>query len=106
MKIAAKRLDVALAGPARHRARRSATTGAPSEGKGTPSRSDTIMLVRADPETKSVSLLSFPRDLFVEIHCPGKTTFSARINGAYSECGTKGTLETVREADRASRSTT
>ena len=42
-------------------------------------------------------MLSFPRDLFVEIHCPGQPTFSARINGAYSECGTKGTLETVRK---------
>ena len=65
--------------------------------KGRQARSDTVMLVRADPETKSVSLLSFPRDLYVEIHCPGKATFSARINGAYSECGTKGTLETVRK---------
>jgi LCP family protein required for cell wall assembly len=55
------------------------------------------MLVRADPETKSVSMLSFPRDLFVEIHCPGRPTFGGRINGAYSECGTKGTLETVRK---------
>ena len=42
------------------------------EGKGTTSRSDTIMLVRADPETKSISMMSFPRDLFVQIHCPGK----------------------------------
>ena len=95
VKIAAKRLDVALPGqPATALVigydRRA------GEGAGTRSRSDTVMLVRADPETKSVSLLSFPRDLFVEIHCPGKTTFSARINGAYSECGTKGTLETVR----------
>jgi LCP family protein required for cell wall assembly len=96
VKIAAKRLDVALPGqPATALVvgydRRA------GEGAGTKSRSDTVMLVRADPETKSVSLLSFPRDLFVEIHCPGRATFSARINGAYSECGTKGTLETVRE---------
>jgi LCP family protein required for cell wall assembly len=95
VKIAAKRLDVALPGqPATALVigydRRA------GEGAGTRSRSDTVMLVRADPETKSVSLLSFPRDLFVEIHCPGKGTFNARINGAYSECGTKGTLETVR----------
>jgi polyisoprenyl-teichoic acid--peptidoglycan teichoic acid transferase len=95
VKIAAKRLDVALPGqPATALVvgydRRA------GEGAGTKSRSDTVMLVRADPETKSVSLLSFPRDLFVEIHCPGKGTFNARINGAYAECGTKGTLETVR----------
>ena len=95
MKIAAKRLDVALPGqPATALVvgydRRA------GEGAGTRSRSDTVMLVRADPKTKSVSLLSFPRDLFVEIDCPGRGTFNARINGAYSECGTKGTLETVR----------
>ena len=95
VKIAAKRLDVALPGqPATALVvgydRRA------GEGAGTRSRSDTVMLVRADPDTESVSLLSFPRDLFVEIHCPGRGTFNARINGAYSECGTKGTLETVR----------
>ena len=67
------------------------------EGKGTQSRSDTIMLVRADPETKSISMMSFPRDLFVEIHCPGRPVFGARINNAYATCGTKGTLETVRK---------
>ena len=96
VKIAAKRLDVALPGqPATALVvgydRRA------GEGAGTRSRSDTIMLVRADPDTESISLLSFPRDLFVEIDCPGRATFNARINGAYSECGTKGTLETVRE---------
>jgi LCP family protein required for cell wall assembly len=96
VKIAAKRLDVALPGqPAT-----ALVVGydqRAGEGAGTKSRSDTVMLVRADPETKSVSLLSFPRDLFVEIHCPGRQVFSSRINGAYSECGTKGTLETVRK---------
>ena len=55
------------------------------------------MLVRADPETKSISLLSFPRDLYVQVVCPGGSTFNARINAAYSECGTKGTLETVKK---------
>ena len=96
VKIAAKRLDVALPGqPAT-----ALVVGydqRAGEGAGTRSRSDTVMLVRADPETKSISLLSFPRDLYVEVHCPGRATFSARINGAYSECGTKGTLETVRK---------
>ncbi len=95
VKIAAQRLDVALPGePAT-----ALVVGYDQRAgeNGVQSRSDTVMLVRADPETKSVSLLSFPRDLFVEIHCPGKPSFGARINGAYSECGTKGTLETVRE---------
>jgi LCP family protein required for cell wall assembly len=61
-----------------------------------PSRSDTIMLLRADPNTKSISLLSFPRDLRVDIHCPGRQTYVDRINAAYSECGTAGTLQTVK----------
>jgi LCP family protein required for cell wall assembly len=96
VKIAAKRLDVALPGqPAT-----ALVVGydqRAGEGPGTRSRSDTIMLVRADPDTESISLLSFPRDLYVQVVCPGGSTFNARINGAYSECGTKGTLETVRK---------
>ena len=96
MKVAAKRLDVALPGqPAT--ALVIGYDKRAGEGKGTTSRSDTIMLVRADPETKSISMLSFPRDLFVEIHCPGRAAFGARINNAYATCGTKGTLETVRK---------
>ena len=96
VKVAAKRLDIAPAGePAT--ALVIGYDKRANEAKGDPSRSDTIMLVRADPDTKSVSLLSFPRDLYVKIYCPGKTTFSARINGAFSACGTKGTLETVRK---------
>ncbi|MGH3071320.1 MAG: LCP family protein [Gaiellaceae bacterium] len=96
VKIAAKRLDIALPGQP--------TTALvigydrrAGEGKGVQSRSDTIMLVRADPETESVSMMSFPRDLYVDVHCPGRTPFGARINNAYATCGTKGTLETVRK---------
>jgi LCP family protein required for cell wall assembly len=59
-------------------------------------RSDTLMLVRADPKTKALSLFSFPRDLLVDIRCPGRPDVRARINAAYSECGVKGSLETVR----------
>jgi LCP family protein required for cell wall assembly len=59
-------------------------------------RSDTIMLVRADPDTNSLSMLSFPRDLKVDVHCPGRV-FRERINAAFSECGIRGTLETVRQ---------
>jgi len=66
-----------------------------------PSRSDTMMLIRADPGTNTISLLSFPRDLVVPIYCPGKggTTVgegSGRINSAYAFCGPSGSLETVR----------
>ena len=62
------------------------------------SRSDTIMLLRADPQLKAISMLSFPRDLIVDVYCePGVVRLRGRINAAYSECGSKGTLETVRE---------
>jgi len=96
VKEALKSLDVALPGqPAvalvigyDHRA---------NEGKNTPSRSDTLMLVRADPDTKAISLLSFPRDLSARIDCPGHTPFVSKINAAYATCGPKGALRTVRD---------
>ncbi len=72
-----------------------------------PSRSDTMMLIRADPVTKTISLLSFPRDLVVPIYCPSRNasgartgppeaTGSGRINSAYAYCGASGALETVK----------
>jgi LCP family protein required for cell wall assembly len=69
-----------------------------------PSLSDTIMLVRADPSTKTISLLSFPRDLDVPIYCPRSKTDTQgyvassddRINSAYSRCGETGTVLTVK----------
>lgn len=68
-----------------------------ADGEGAPSRSDTLMLVRADPVTDSISLLSFPRDLGVEIRCPGRAPFVGKIANAYSYCGPQGSLDTVRE---------
>ena len=46
-------------------------------------RSDSIMLIRIDPRTRSISMLSIPRDLRVEI--PGWG--ADRINAAYSDGG-------------------
>jgi LCP family protein required for cell wall assembly len=66
-----------------------------NEAKGLPSRSDTVMLIRTDPATHSVSMLSFPRDMIVDIHCPGQPVFAGKINSAYATCGSKGTVETV-----------
>jgi LCP family protein required for cell wall assembly len=68
------------------------------EGAG-PSRSDTVMLIRADPNQKTISLLSFPRDLLVPIYCPDNGTTPSRtdrINSAYATCGARGTVDTVR----------
>jgi LCP family protein required for cell wall assembly len=61
------------------------------------SRSDTLMLVRVDPDTESVSMLSFPRDLLVDVYCPGQSTVYDRINSAYTRCGARGTLRTVQK---------
>ena len=95
VRIAEKQLDVALPGRAAvalivgydHRSNFSSAD---------PSRSDTVMLLRADPETKSISMLSFPRDLIVDVTCPGRGEFRGRINSAYAECGSIGTLDTVK----------
>ena len=66
-----------------------------NEAANTPSRSDTVMLIRTDPATKTVSMMSFPRDLLVNVHCPGQPVFSGKINSAYAACGAKGTVQTV-----------
>jgi LCP family protein required for cell wall assembly len=67
----------------------------PEDGN-SPSRSDTVMLIRADPKSNAISMLSFPRDLVVNGRCPDGRTYVGRINEAYSYCGPAGTLETVR----------
>jgi LCP family protein required for cell wall assembly len=58
--------------------------------------SDTLMLVRADPDLETVTMLSFPRDLIVEIHGCSSGTFVDRINNAYGQCGSTAAIETVR----------
>lgn len=66
--------------------------------QGAESRSDTIMLLRADPGLETISMLSFPRDLIVDIPgCHGQPPFRGRINEAYTYCGPKGTLQTVKQ---------
>ncbi|HEV2742337.1 MAG TPA: LCP family protein, partial [Rubrobacter sp.] len=52
------------------------------------SRTDTIMLVRVDPKTGDIRLLSVPRDLLVEI-APGEEN---RINAAYNFGGIEQTI--------------
>ncbi len=55
-------------------------------------RSDTLLLVRLDPKAKTISMLSFPRDTYVEI--PGHG--SAKINDAYSLGGAALSTETIK----------
>jgi LCP family protein required for cell wall assembly len=56
-------------------------------------RSDTLILVRMDPEKKRTALLSLPRDLKVEI--PGHGV--AKINEAYTDGGAALTLKTIKQ---------
>jgi LCP family protein required for cell wall assembly len=65
-------------------------------GEGVIARSDTLLLMRADPKQRALSLLSFPRDLLVPIVCRDRPVFTGRINEAFSTCGAEGALETVR----------
>lgn len=55
-------------------------------------RSDTMVLVRLDPKRETISVMSFPRDMYVEI--PGQR--QDRINEAYSLGGTKLAVQTVK----------
>jgi len=63
----------------------SATTRVPAQVASVraDSRSDTIMLRARDPQTNTLSLLSFPRDLQVPISCEPTTALRTdRINSA------------------------
>jgi LCP family protein required for cell wall assembly len=57
------------------------------------SRTDTIMLVRVDPKTGDIRLLSVPRDLLVEV-APGEEN---RINAAYNFGGIDQTITAFEE---------
>ena len=95
LKRAAKRLDYAAPGkPAI--ALVLGTDHRYVDGKA-PGRSDTMMLIRSDPGNHTVSLLSFPRDMRVAIHCPGRSVWYDKINAAYPTCGPLGSLETIKE---------
>ena len=95
VKLAQRQLDVALPGHAEV-----ALIVGYDQRKGaefsTVSRSDTIMLLRADPATKTISMLSFPRDLIVPVYCNNVQVATDRINSAYARCGSSGSLETVK----------
>jgi LCP family protein required for cell wall assembly len=56
----------------------------PSAAEGSTSHSDTMMLVRVNPQTGQIRLLSVPRDLLVEV----KPGVEDRINTAYLYGGT------------------
>ena len=105
VKVAAKRLDIALPGqPAT--ALVIGYDKRAGEGKGTQSRSDTIMLVRADPDTKSISMMSFPRDLFVADPLPGQGAVRRADQQRLRHVRDEGDARDGPQADRACPSTT
>jgi LCP family protein required for cell wall assembly len=64
--------------------------GKSAERQGT-GRSDSIMIIRTDPDRHRLAYLSIPRDLYVAIPGHGE----AKINAAYAEGGPKLAIETV-----------
>jgi len=61
---------------------------------GIPPRSDTMILVRLDPDKDVIALTSVPRDLLVDI--PGVGS-NVKINGAYENFGERGAVRTVKK---------
>jgi len=56
-------------------------------------RSDTLMVVRLDPNGPSVDLLSFPRDLYVPVEPSGT---EAKLNSAYNN-GPQAVIDTIQK---------
>ncbi|HEV2767962.1 MAG TPA: LCP family protein [Acidimicrobiales bacterium] len=61
------------------------------EGDAGPQKADTILLVRIDPKAETAAMLSFPRDLWVEIPGTGERN---RINTAFQD-GAAQLVETI-----------
>ena len=54
----------------------------PSEGV-EPTRSDTLFVLRVDPQTDSAAILGIPRDLMVDIPLEGGGSYQDRVNTVY-----------------------
>ncbi len=67
--------------------------GTDTDPDGDSTRSDSIMLVRVNPEGECLSMLSIPRDLLVDIPGVGED----KINAAYAIGGVPLSIDTVRE---------
>jgi len=69
---------------------------------GIPGRSDTMILVRLDPDRQVTSLLAIPRDLKVRLPAPGEAgdqdgLVTDRINASYAIGGPRLAVQTVKE---------
>ena len=63
------------------------------EGAGDPGRSDSLILLRMDGDKGFISMLSFPRDLYVDIPGVGMD----KINASFSNGGPAKTIETIKK---------
>jgi LCP family protein required for cell wall assembly len=68
--------------------------GAFGDREGMGERSDTIMVLRVDPDADRVAVLSFPRDLYVDIAGTGS---KSRINSAYRRDDPQQLIDTIFE---------
>ncbi len=68
--------------------------GAFGDREGMGERSDTIMVLRVDPDADRVAVLSFPRDLYVDIAGSGS---KSRINSAYRRDDPQRLIDTIFE---------
>ena len=66
--------------------------GVDSTGEETGTRTDTLMLVKANVDEKSIDLISIPRDSKVEIN-----GYMDKINAAHSYGGIDLTMQTIRD---------
>ncbi|MCH3990862.1 MAG: LCP family protein [Lactobacillus sp.] len=66
------------------------------EGRHDRGNSDTMILATANPQTKSATLTSLPRDLLVDVKGDKHDKYyMGRINSAYEFCGSKGSILTT-----------
>ena len=61
---------------------------------GLPPRSDTMILVRLDPDKEVIAMMSIPRDLLTDVPGVGD---NVKINSAYENGGERGTVRVVKK---------
>ena len=74
---------------------KSKTTGGIGDRTSLGERSDTIMIIRIDPSSKRAAILSFPRDLWVNI---AGTTRQNRINSAFKSTDPNRLVDTIEKS--------
>ena len=74
---------------------KSSTTGGIGDRSSLGERSDTIMIIRIDPSSKRAAILSFPRDLWVNI---AGTTRQNRINSAFKSTDPNRLVDTIEKS--------